>query len=162
MQISIRKATPTDVPTIHSLVRELAIYERAEQEFEASLAEYERDFAAGIYDAFVAEAEGQVVGMALYYMAYSTWKGRMLYLEDFVVFQQYRRYGIGQLLFDAFLEEAQREGCRLVKWQVLDWNEPALKFYEKNQAIIEKEWWNGKIFLRLEQQEIRLEPEKTY
>jgi len=162
MQISIRKATPNDIPAIHSLVRELAIYEKAEQEFVATLAEYERDFAQEVYQALVAEAEGKVVGMALYYMAYSTWKGRMLYLEDFVVFQQYRRYGIGQLLFDAFLAEAKRECCRLVKWQVLDWNEPALKFYEKNQAVIEKEWWNGKIFLALEKQEISLESAKTY
>lgn len=161
MHISIRKAASADIPAIHSLVRELAIYEKAEPEFVATLAEYERDFAAGVYDALVAEAEGKVVGMALYYLAYSTWKGRMLYLEDFVVFQAYRRYGIGQLLFDAFVETAKREGCRLVKWQVLDWNEPALHFYEKNKAIIEKEWWNGKIFLRQEAQEISLEADKT-
>jgi GNAT superfamily N-acetyltransferase len=147
MQINIRKATPADIPAMHSLVRELAIYEEAEDQFVATVEEYERDFAAGIYHTIVAEAEGKVVGMALYYMAYSTWKGKMLYLEDFVVFEDYRRYGIGQMLFDAFLEAARQEGCRLVKWQVLDWNEPALRFYEKNEAIIEREWWNGKIFL---------------
>ncbi len=162
MQISIRKATPADIPAIHSLVRELAIYEKAEDAFVATLAEYEQDFAEEVYDALVAEAEGKVVGMALYYLAYSTWKGRMLYLEDFVVFEQYRRYGIGQLLFDAFLEVAKHENCRLVKWQVLDWNEPALRFYEKNEAIIEKEWWNGKIFLPAEVQKISPEAEKTY
>lgn len=162
MQISIRKAVSADIPAIHGLVRELAIYEKAESEFVATIAEYERDFAGGVYDAIVAEAAGVVVGMALYYMAYSTWKGRMLYLEDFVIFQQYRRFGIGQMLFDAFLEEAKREGCRLVKWQVLDWNEPALKFYEKNQAVIEKEWWNGKIFLQMETSEIRQESESIY
>lgn len=162
MQISIRKATPADIPAIHSLVRELAIYEKAEDAFVATLAEYEQDFVEKVYDALVAEAEGKVVGMALYYMAYSTWKGRMLYLEDFVVFEQYRRYGIGQLLFDAFLEVAKHENCRLVKWQVLDWNEPALRFYEKNEAIIEKEWWNGKIFLQAEVQKISPEAGKTY
>lgn len=147
MQIDIRKATAADIPAMHHLVRALAIYERAEDQFVATVEEYERDFAAGIYQTIVAEAEGKVVGMALYYMAYSTWKGKMLYLEDFVVFEDYRRYGIGQMLFDAFLEAARQEGCRLVKWQVLDWNEPALRFYEKNEAIIEREWWNGKIFL---------------
>lgn len=147
MEITIRKATLADVPAMHSLVRELAIYERAEDQFVATVEEYERDFAAGIYQTIVAEAESKVVGMALYYMAYSTWKGKMLYLEDFVVYEAYRRFGIGQLLFEAFLEAARQEGCRLVKWQVLDWNEPALRFYEKNNAIIEREWWNGKIFL---------------
>jgi GNAT superfamily N-acetyltransferase len=85
--------------------------------------------------------------MALYYMAYSTWRGKMLYLDDLVVSEAYRRHGIGQLLFDAVLEEGLRRGCRLVKWQVLDWNEPALRFYRKNNAEIETEWWNGKIVL---------------
>ncbi len=148
MEIRIRKAVKTDIPAIHSLVRELAIYERAEDQFVATPEEYERDFDDQIYRATVAEADGKVVGMTLSYMAYSTWKGRMLYLEDFVISEAYRRYGIGQMLFDAFLQEAREEGCRLVKWQVLDWNEPALRFYEKNRAIIEKDWWNGKIFLR--------------
>ncbi|HMN88650.1 MAG TPA: GNAT family N-acetyltransferase [Saprospiraceae bacterium] len=146
-EIVIRKAEKRDIPAIHELVRELAIYERAEEQFVAGISEYERDFQEGVYRALVAEAQGQVVGMALYYVAYSTWKGRMFYLEDFVVKQAWRRFGVGQQLFDAFLEDARQAGCRLVKWQVLDWNEPALQFYAKNNAIIEKEWWNGKIFL---------------
>jgi GNAT superfamily N-acetyltransferase len=147
MNIHIRAAVAADLPAIHNLVRELAIYERAEEQFIASIEEYERDFTDGIFKALVAELDGRVAGMALYYMAYSTWKGRMLFLEDFVVEPDSRRYGLGQLLFDAFLEEGRKAGCRLVKWQVLDWNEPALRFYEKNDAVIEKEWWNGKIFL---------------
>lgn len=146
MNIEIRKAIEADLKIIHELVGELAVYEKAADEFIASLEEYQQDYKAGIFDALVAEASGEVVGMALYYMAYSTWKGRMMYLEDFVVKETFRRYGIGQLLFDAFLAEAQSQGCRLVKWQVLDWNTPAIKFYEKNDAVIEKEWWNGKIF----------------
>ncbi len=148
MSILIRKAIKSDLPAIHELVRELAIYERAEDAFTATLADYEADFEAGIYEALVAEVAGEIRGMALYYMAYSTWKGRMLYLEDFVVRQTQRRAGLGQLLFEAFVEEAKRKGCRLIKWQVLDWNEPALAFYRKNDAIIETEWWNGKIFLQ--------------
>lgn len=146
MDINIRKAEKKDIPAIHDLVRELAIYEKAEAEFTASIADYEQDFDDGVYSSIVAEADGKVVGMMLYYLTYSTWKGRMMYLEDFVVNEAYRRYGIGQLLFDKFLELSKAEGCRLVKWQVLDWNEPAVKFYEKNKATIEKEWWNGKIF----------------
>jgi len=86
--------------------------------------------------------------MTLYYMTFSTWKGKMLYLEDFVIKKGFRRLGIGQLLFDAFLETAREKGCKLTKWQVLDWNETALKFYEKNNAIIEKDWWNGKIIFQ--------------
>ena len=154
MDIRIRRALSADLPGIHALVRELAAYERAEDEFVASLEDYRRDFEAGVFEALVAEQPGQgLLGMALYYLAYSTWKGRMLFLEDFVVREAYRRHGIGQQLFDAFLLEASCKGCRLVKWQVLDWNEPALAFYAKNKAAIEKGWWNGKIFL---------EPERGY
>jgi GNAT superfamily N-acetyltransferase len=146
MQTRVRLAQHEDLPAIHNLVRELAIYEKAEHEFTASLEEYRRDFEAGIFEALVAENSVDVVGMALFYMTYSTWKGRMLYLEDFVIRESHRRQGIGQLLFDGFLEQARRKECRLVKWQVLDWNQPALRFYEKYDATIEKEWWNGKIF----------------
>ncbi len=146
MSVIIRKAQKEDLPAIHQLVRELAIYEKAEEEFIATLEEYERDFEAGIFESLVADHDNQIVGMMLYYMTYSTWKGRMLYLEDFVVNEQFRRRGIGQQLFEAFLKTAREKGCRLVKWQVLDWNRPAIDFYEKNKAVIEKDWWNGKLF----------------
>lgn len=145
--ITIREAVKADLPAIHQLVRELAIYEKAEHEFTASIEDYYTDFEAGIFESYVAEVDGKVVGMTLYYMTYSTWKGRMLYLEDFVINEDYRRYGIGQQLFDVLQEVAKAKGCRLIKWQVLDWNTPAVKFYEKNEAVIEKDWWNGKLFL---------------
>ncbi len=145
--IKIRQATLSDIPVIFSLVEELALYEKAPEAVITSVEIYEKDFNAGIFEAIVAEKEGEIIGMALYYMAYSTWKGRMLYLEDFVVRESARRFGVGQLLFDAYLNVAKEKCATLVKWQVLDWNEPAVKFYEKNDAIIEKEWWNGKIFL---------------
>ena len=80
-------------------------------------------------------------------MVYSTWKGKMVYLEDFVVNEQYRRYGIGQLLYDRLLVESKNMKARLVKWQVLDWNEPAINFYKKNNVIIETEWYNVKKFI---------------
>lgn len=147
MPIRIRLATEADLPAVHDLVRELAIYEKSESELVATLNDYQRDFRAGIFECLVAEQDESVIGMCLYYLTYSTWKGRMLYLEDFVVGQNQRRNGVGQLLFDAFLAEARKKECRLVKWQVLDWNEPAIRFYQKNKATIEKEWWNGKIFL---------------
>lgn len=145
MNIIIRPATEADLPAIHALVYELAVYEKEPESVETTPAEYLEDFRNGLFEATVAEADGQVVGMTLFYTAYSTWRGKMLYLDDFVVNEAYRRHGIGQLLFDAFVEEGRRRGCRLVKWQVLDWNEPALNFYRKNNAIIEENWWNGKI-----------------
>ena len=145
--IQIRPANTGELPAIHDLVRELAIYEKEEAAFTATLEDYQRDFADGVFQSIVAEKEGQVIGMCLYFLTYSTWKGRMLWLEDFVVRQAYRKHGIGQLLFDALQVRAKKMECRLMKWQVLDWNEPAIRFYEKNNAIIEKEWWNGKLFL---------------
>ncbi len=147
--IAIRQARPEDLAPIHSLVHELAVYEKAPEEFVATLEDYQRDFAAGVFDALVADADGEVVAMALYYPAYSTWKGRMLFLEDFVVREPFRRLGIGQQLFEAFLQQARAQECRLVKWQVLDWNEPALAFYRRYGAAIESNWWNGKIFFEL-------------
>ena len=140
-----RKGNFGDLAAIYALVVELAIYEREPQAVTATIRDYEQDFEAKVFDFLVAESDGVVVGMALYYMAYSTWKGKMLYLEDFVVKESARGSGVGQLLFDAFLGEAKGLGARLAKWQVLDWNEPALAFYEKNKATIEKNWWNGKM-----------------
>ncbi|PSR11886.1 MAG: GNAT family N-acetyltransferase [Bacteroidetes bacterium] len=146
-KINIRSGNKADLPAVHQLVRELAIYEKEEASFTATLADYERDYEAQVFECLVAETEDKIVGMALYYLTYSTWKGRMLYLEDFVINEAWRKEGIGQRLFDALLVRAGELECRLVKWQVLDWNEPAIRFYEKNEAIIEKDWWNGKLFL---------------
>jgi len=143
--VLIRPATEADMPAVHALMFELAVYEKSPESVEATVEEYRTDFRNGLFESLVAEMDGRVVGMTLFFMAYSSWRGKMLYLDDFVVQEAYRRYGVGQRLFDAFLEEGRRRGCRLVKWQVLDWNEPALQFYYKNEAIIEKEWWNGKI-----------------
>lgn len=147
MNITIRKANKNDLSAVHDLVRGLAVYEKEEAAFTATLEEYQRDFETGWFECQVAESQGNVVGMIIYYETFSTWKGRMLYLEDFFVKESARRYGVGQKLFDSFHKTAREKGCRMTKWQVLDWNTPAIKFYEKNNAIIEKEWWNVKIFL---------------
>jgi GNAT superfamily N-acetyltransferase len=142
--ITIRRATRSDVPAMHALTYELAVYEKEPESVETTVAEYEADFQNGLFEGFVAEAEGTIVGMTLYFMAYSSWRGKMLYLDDFVITESHRRFGIGQMLYDTFIEEAKQRGCRLAKWQVLDWNEPAIKFYEKNDAEIERNWWNVK------------------
>ena len=147
--IIIRKATRKDVPSIHALVYELALYEKAPEAHTATVEDYLEDFKNKVFEAHIAvdSDSKKIVGMIVYYMAYSTWKGKMLYLEDFVVTESYRQYGIGQKLFDKFLEVAREKKCILTKWQVLDWNTPAINFYKKNEAIIESEWYNGKIFI---------------
>ena len=145
--ILVRPAVASDMPAIHALVYELAVYEKAPEAVVTTPEVYLKDFQNGRFESIVAEVAGTVAGMVLFYPAYSTWKGNMLYLEDFVVSEPYRGLGIGQLLYDAFVEEGRKRGCSLVKWQVLDWNTPALRFYEKNDAIVEKDWWNCKVFL---------------
>lgn len=145
--IAVRPATEADLPAIHDLVMELAIYEKAPQEMVATLDDYRRDWAAGWFECQVAEAHGEVIGMILYYDTYSTWKGRMLYLEDFVVRESHRRRGVGQLLFERLYAVAREKACRLVKWQVLDWNTPAIEFYKRYEATIETEWYNCKVFM---------------
>ena len=147
--IEIRETKFTDLPAVHALVNELAVYEKSPESHTASVADYEADFLNKVFESHVAfDSDNQtVVGMILYYMAYSTWRGKMLYLEDFVVTEQYRQFGVGQMLFDTFLQVARDKKCVLTKWQVLDWNTPAINFYKKNKAIIEDEWYNGKIFL---------------
>lgn len=145
MNYTIRKADSNDLKAIYDLVVELAVYENEPEAVTASLDDYKKNFADQVFQAIVAEYNGKVIGTCIFYMTWSTWKGRMLYLEDFIVTQSFRKKGIGQLLFDQFLIEAKERKATMVKWQVLDWNEPAIHFYEKNKAIIEKEWWNGKI-----------------
>ena len=146
MKTTLRIATKQDLKAVLDLVNELALYEKAPQEVTVTLADYERDFDANIFNIIVAEQNKTIVGIAFYYMTYSTWKGKMLFLEDFVVKEELRGQGIGKLLFRAYLEEAHKLNVSLVKWQVLDWNKPAINFYEKYNSTIEKEWYNGKIF----------------
>ncbi|HAD13482.1 MAG TPA: GNAT family N-acetyltransferase [Saprospirales bacterium] len=145
--ILIRPATEADIPFIHHLVYELAVYEKEPEAVFTTPEEYLEDFRKGLFESRVAEVDGNVVGMTLFFMAYSSWKGKMLYLDDFVVNEAYRGLGVGQMLYDNFIAEGKSRGCRLVKWQVLDWNEPAIRFYKRNNAIIETGWWNVKKFL---------------
>ncbi|MFK7810631.1 MAG: N-acetyltransferase family protein [Saprospiraceae bacterium] len=147
MNITVRKGVLSDMTAVYDLVIELAIYEREEDAVHTTIKDYESAFNEGIFEVLVAEHNNIVIGMMLYYMTYSTWKGKMIYLEDFVVQEKFRRYGIGQILFDEFVKAAKDKEAALIKWQVLDWNEPALAFYRKNKAIIEKNWWNCKVFL---------------
>jgi GNAT superfamily N-acetyltransferase len=144
----IRKAIKSDMHAVHALVYELAVYEKAPEAVITTIAEYETDFENGVFQVLVAENDAQeVVGIMLYYLAYSTWKGKMVYLDDFVVRESARGAGIGQLLWTELLAESRKMGAKLLKWQVLDWNEPALNFYKKIGADIETDWLNGKLVL---------------
>ena len=147
---TIRRGREADLPHVLALIQELAAYERAPEAVTNTLEAMRRDGfgPSPIFGFFVLEDEdADILGMALFYTAYSTWKGRMLYLEDLVVTEAARRGGYGQQLFEAVLNEARRTGAKLLKWQVLEWNEPAINFYKKAGAEIETEWFNGKIFV---------------
>lgn len=143
--IIIRRAEKRDCPALLSLIRELAEYERAPLEVTVTLQHFEESGfgASPVWWGFVAENEGQLVGFALYYIRYSTWKGQCLYLEDFLVTKEYRGKGIGALLFERVIREAKEKGFRRMVWQVLEWNEPALNFYRKYKATLDGEWING-------------------
>ncbi len=144
----LRRGAEADLPQVLALIQELAVFEKAPDAVTNTLAEMRRDGfgPAPIFGFFVLEnAEQQLIGLALFYTAYSTWKGRMLYLEDLVVTEAARRGGLGRLLFDAVVAEARATGAHRLKWQVLDWNEPAIGFYQKLGATIENEWLNGNL-----------------
>lgn len=146
MDIQFRKALPKDMPGIHALVRELAEYEKGLDYVTTTPESYTDDFSKGWFDAFIAEENDKIIGIALYTSMFSTWRGRMLYLEDFVVRESYRGHGVGKKLFEMFLDEARRQKAKLVKWQVLDWNEPGINFYKKYDTVFDKEWIDCKIY----------------
>ena len=144
MDIKIRRAVKEDCPRLMELVLELAIYEKAPNEVTVSMDHFEESGfgKTPIWWSFVAEAEGEVVGFALYYIRYSTWKGQAMYLEDILVSQEMRGKGIGKLLFDRLIEEAKEKKFNRIIWQVLDWNEPAINFYKKYDTEFDPEWVN--------------------
>lgn len=147
MKITIRKATKNDLSEVLSLIKELALFEKQPQEVTITLEQLEQDGfgKTPLYWIILAEENGEIVGMSFYYIRYSTWKGRCLYLEDLVVKEKYKQQGIGKLLFEATLKEAKKMDAKQMNWQVLDWNEPAIQFYKKFNAELDDEWINGKI-----------------
>lgn len=145
--IKIRKGTETDLNQVLALVKELAVYERAPNEVEVTLEEMQ-NWGFGkdkVFEFFVAEHENKIVGIALYYYKYSTWKGKCLFLEDIIVTETYRRYGLGSKLFNEVAVVAKQEKVRRMEWQVLEWNETALNFYKKYDSHFDKEWVNCKL-----------------
>jgi GNAT superfamily N-acetyltransferase len=146
--MQIRDAIPGDESAIIALIKALAEYERAPNEVvNTSEALAVHLFEEKICDALVVQtSQGQIIGFALYYTNYSTWKGKCLYLEDFFILPEYRRTGIGSELFDRVVEIAKNRKVKRMDWQVLEWNEPALSFYKKKQATLDPEWINGRMF----------------
>lgn len=138
----LRKATPNDMADVHQLITELAIFEKEPEAVATTPEELLRDgFSANpLFEALVADVDGQILGMALYYPRYSTWKGKTLHLEDLIVSEQHRGKGIGLALYQAFIQEAVKQNVRRVEWVVLDWNQPAIDFYEKSGAVVLNDW----------------------
>ncbi|MFC6102315.1 GNAT family N-acetyltransferase [Olivibacter domesticus] len=143
----IRKAKKEDCQRILELIHELALYEKAPEEVTVTLEEME-DAGFGknpVWEAYVAEVEGVIQGIALYYVRYSTWKGRRIYLEDLIVTEEMRGRGIGKLLFDKVVNEMKEKKYSGMVWQVLEWNSPAINFYKKYNASFDPEWVNVSI-----------------
>ena len=141
MHISIRKATEEDFPSILSLIKELAAFEKSPEKVTNTVDQMrqERD----LFRCFVAELEtGEIIGMALYFFAYFTWVGKSLYLEDIYIKEPFRKHKIGTALLRKVFEVAREEECKRVRWQVLNWNLSAIQMYKNTGAEIDDEWLN--------------------
>lgn len=141
----LRTAQKEDCGRLLELIQELAEYEKAPDEVTVSLEEFV-DSGFGehpVWEAFVIESEGKIQGMALFYIRYSTWKGRRIYLEDIIVTESMRGRGYGKILFDKVWQTCLERNYSGMVWQVLDWNTPAINFYEKYGADFDGGWLNG-------------------
>lgn len=146
-EVVVRKAEAEDLPAVHRLIVDLAVFEKAPEEVELTVEQLREDAFGkdSIVEILVAEVKGEVVGAVLFYEKYSTWKGRGVHLEDFVVSEGYRRKGIGSLLFEEVIRIAADRGYARMDWQVLDWNESAVAFYRKYGASLTDEWLDGRL-----------------
>lgn len=143
MSLTIRPATPQDAEVILGFITELAIYEKAEHEVVASAADIERTlFSDGApASALICSLDGQPIGFAVYFFSYSTWLGRNgLYMEDLYVTPTHRGTGAGKAMLKYLARLAHDQGCGRFEWSVLDWNEPAIRFYESIGAAAQSEW----------------------
>ena len=144
--ILIREAKPKDISAVLRLIRELADFEREPKAVVNTESElHQHIFKDKICNAIVADDNNEIIGFALYYNSYSTWKGKCLYLEDLYVLEARRKHGVGALLFEKIISIAEYQKVRRLEWLVLDWNQPAIQFYKKYGANLDNNWLNGKI-----------------
>ena len=142
MDYTIREARKNDMPQVHSLIKELAEFEKEAHAVEVTVADLEHDGFGKhpAFHCFVAETNSKVEGIALVYNRYSTWKGKIIHLEDLIVSQSMRGFGIGTALLDEVVKYAHNLGVKRINWEVIDWNEPAIAFYEKKGAKVLRDW----------------------
>jgi len=147
MNTIIRKGIKRDLPSVLKLIKELADYENASDQVTITLNDLEQDGFGNHpwYWFLVAEKDNEIIGLSFYWIRYSTWKGKFLFLEDFVIKEEYRRHGIGSKLFEETIKICKQLNLNGMIWQVLDWNSPAIDFYKKFNAEISKDWLNGKL-----------------
>ncbi len=147
MSIIVRKGNESDLASALKLINELAIFEKAEGEVEVTVEEMKcHGFGNNrLFDFFVLEKEKVIIGIALYYFKYSTWKGKCLFLEDIIITECERKNGYGKLLFAEVAKVAKQLNVRRMEWQVLDWNEAAINFYKKYNSNFDEEWINCKL-----------------
>src|SRR5690606_13251831 len=142
LEYLIRSTTPEDMSRVDELITELAVLEKEPEAVEISVADVKKDGAGAhtLFDCFVAEHKGNVEGIALVYTRYSNWKGEVLHLEDLIVSQHMRGSGLGSALLDKVVQHGYEKGVKRICWEVLDWNEPAIAFYEKKGAEVKRDW----------------------
>lgn len=140
--MNIRKGTISDMPAVLELITELAIFEKEPDAVVVTVEDLKRDGFSDhpLFHTFIAEKDGEIVGMALYYYRYSTWKGKTIHLEDLIVKAAMRGSGLGFALYSEIIKQGKRDGVRRIEWNVLDWNTPAIDFYEKSGARILESW----------------------
>ena len=142
MGFTIRKAKKEDMADVFQLIKELAIFEKEPDAVQITITDLEQDGFGEFpqFECFVGEIDSKIEGIALFYNRYSTWKGRALHLEDLIVREDKRGTGLGTALLDEVVKYGQQLGVKRINWEVLDWNEPAIKFYEKKGAKVLRDW----------------------
>jgi GNAT superfamily N-acetyltransferase len=138
----IRKGTPADMPSVLDLIKELAAFEKEPDAVVVTVDDLVRDgFSENpLFHCFVAEVDTVIIGVALYYYRYSTWKGKTIHLEDLIVKEEKRGTGAGFALYKEIIQQGKRDNVRRIEWAVLDWNTPAIAFYQKTGAKVLDDW----------------------
>ncbi len=138
----IRKGTPSDMPSVLELIKELAVFEKEPEAVVVTVNDLVNDGFSEqpLFHCFVAEVDSEIIGIALYYYRYSTWKGKTIHLEDLIVKESKRGTGAGFALYSQIIRQGKKDKVRRIEWAVLDWNTPAIEFYKKTGANVMNDW----------------------